>query len=353
MLMKPRVPEVDLLRFLSAISVMIFHYTFSGFHGGVQTQMPYAWLDPISRYGYLGVECFFMISGFVIFMSAKNVTISAFATARFARIFPALWICCTITFVCMLFASDAHSGLHASVSDYLKNLLLLNKLFSSAFIDGSYWSLCYEIQFYFFVAIFVLLRRMDLYPKFLVFWLCISIAELIFPRGRLASVIMSDYSAYFIGGSLAYLIWSTGLTRHLAGLYAASWIVATCQCLRRLDHMSIVHGNAQFSPAIIMVIVAAFFLIMLGVALKNKTSHESKIVLILGGITYPLYLLHQAIGLVIFNNFYPGVSPHFLVWVTSIGMVGLAYLVHMRFEKPLSKVVKAKLNLGFSKLQGG
>lgn len=56
------------------------------------------WLDAAARFGYLGVDLFFLIGGFVIMMSAAHGTAQAFTASRAGRLLPAFWICCTATF---------------------------------------------------------------------------------------------------------------------------------------------------------------------------------------------------------------------------------------------------------------
>lgn len=64
--------------------------------------MPYPLLAQPAKYGYLGVELFFMISGFVILMTASNNSLKRFFISRAVRLYPAFWVCCTITFLLIL-----------------------------------------------------------------------------------------------------------------------------------------------------------------------------------------------------------------------------------------------------------
>lgn len=93
-----RVNELDLLRFFAALAVVFHHYSLDGFAAESMTIMPYPLLASISKYGYLGVELFFMISGFVILMTASNGDLKKFVISRLIRLYPAFWVCCSITF---------------------------------------------------------------------------------------------------------------------------------------------------------------------------------------------------------------------------------------------------------------
>ena len=102
-----RMGSLDLLRLVSALAVVAFHYLFRGSAGQVPyLDHPYPAAQAMALYGYLGLNLFFMISGFVIAWSAEGRTFRAFAIARFARLYPGFVICMTITFAVLLVAGD-------------------------------------------------------------------------------------------------------------------------------------------------------------------------------------------------------------------------------------------------------
>src|ERR1700749_2236917 len=97
--------------------------------------------------GKSGVELFFVISGLVISMTIlKTRSATDFAVKRFARLFPALFVCCTLTF---LFENNIGPDLfHTSLPDYFMSLTLLADKLGFKFVDGVYWTLVVEIEFY-------------------------------------------------------------------------------------------------------------------------------------------------------------------------------------------------------------
>ncbi len=67
---EPRQPplrfyEIDLLRFLAALSVVLYHYTYRGYMADHYSPVPFVGIGRFTKYGYLGVELFFLISGYV------------------------------------------------------------------------------------------------------------------------------------------------------------------------------------------------------------------------------------------------------------------------------------------------
>ena len=63
---------LDASRFLAAVAVVLFHYLFLGWSGGHVDSVKFESAGEVFKYGYLGVQFFFLISGFVIFMSIQR-----------------------------------------------------------------------------------------------------------------------------------------------------------------------------------------------------------------------------------------------------------------------------------------
>src|SRR5689334_6048092 len=168
-----RVNEIDLLRFLAALSVVLFHYSFRGYAADDMSIMPYPLLAPAAKYGYLGVDLFFLISRFVIVMSASGGGVRRFVVSRAARLYPAFWACCTVTF--LLSVAIGGSRYSASVGQYLVNLTMLSSFFGVASLDGVYWSLFVELKFYILVAILCLYNKVEGIQRFLLLWLLATI----------------------------------------------------------------------------------------------------------------------------------------------------------------------------------
>lgn len=94
-----RYHEIDLLRFVAAFVVLLYHYVFRGYNHDQLSPVEYPFLGSIFKYGYLGVELFFIISGYVVLMSAYHKTVREFFISRVVRLYPAFWIACTFCFV--------------------------------------------------------------------------------------------------------------------------------------------------------------------------------------------------------------------------------------------------------------
>ncbi|MCS4089982.1 peptidoglycan/LPS O-acetylase OafA/YrhL [Rhizobium sp. BK176] len=85
-----RLPVLDMLRFVAALGVLLYHFLYAGSKEGIYPGVPAVGLFSI---GWLGVDVFFVISGLVIAISTEGRTGAEFARARFMRLFPAFFVC--------------------------------------------------------------------------------------------------------------------------------------------------------------------------------------------------------------------------------------------------------------------
>src|SRR5262245_60873355 len=92
-----RIPELDLLRFTAAAAVMLYHYTYRPKVDGQIVEGLFGALPDATRFGYLGVTLFFMISGFVILWSSEARSAGEFVISRVSRLYPSFWIAVLLT----------------------------------------------------------------------------------------------------------------------------------------------------------------------------------------------------------------------------------------------------------------
>lgn len=332
-----RVNEIDLLRFLAALVVVFFHYAFRGNAADDRSIMAYPLLAPVAKYGYLGVELFFLISGFVILMTASRGSLRNFAVSRFVRLYPAFWACCTLTFVAILAIGGGRYS--ASLGQYLVNMTMLSGFVGVPSIDGVYWSLFIELQFYAMVALVLVLGRIHQATTFLVLWLLATVALEIVPIGRLRFVFITDYAAYFIGGAMAFLVWSRGLSTLRVAVFIACLLIALHQSLDGIPAFEKQYATSM-SPWVVGGIIVSFFAAMMAVALRRTGSFGRRRWLVAGAMTYPLYLIHQNVGFMIFNAAYPAINRHVLFWGTVLLMLAISYAVHVLIERRFSPRLK-------------
>lgn len=325
-----RFKELDLLRFLAALSVVFYHYI-SGF-----ADVYFNHMTEITKFGYLGVPLFFMISGFVIFASADNRTPGEFAISRLTRVYPTLFVCTTLT-VLILYVCDGEVGV--SVLQYLVNLTLLNTYAGIEYIDNVYWTLLAELKFYFCIFILLVLGLFKHYKIWLSVWMIFTITFYFYQQPFfMGGLISPEYSAYFIAGIVFFLIRREGLTGFYAMLMGISLAMAS---IKTYGHTQwFIAEPSDLSRLIAVCIVWSFYALFFLLSLDKIKLRDSTFLLTLGGMTYPLYLMHSRAGRSLFEHYLHMVNPYLLLCLILVYMLLLSYLVHMYVEKKWANSLK-------------
>ena len=338
-----RVLEIDALRFVAALMVVAFHWAFRGGATGEYMSAVYPPLLPAAQYGYLGVELFFMISGFVILMSAQGRDVRAFAISRIVRLYPAFWACCTLTALGIVLFADRH--FHVGAVQYLLNMTLLSGLMpvNVASVDGVYWSLLVELRFYFFVALVVALGWLRHTERLLWLWLGVAAALQAAPPTRVSAWLITPYAALFVGGACCYLVYSAGITRARLLLLGASFVLALRGVVAGAAEVAHRYPPYQLSPWVAAGLLALFYLVMFTVAVRGIGLLRHPAALACGALTYPLYLLHQNLGFIALNRLHGVLPAHVSMLLVLAGALLLAWLVNRFVERPATPRLKAAL----------
>ena len=338
--------EIDLLRFFAALAVVAYHYTFLGFAAN-RMSVPYSLFAPVSKYGYLGVNLFFIISGFVILNTALRKSPKNFLLSRFVRLYPGFWVCCSLTVMAMLIAGGTH---HTSLTAYLLNMTLLNEFVWVKSIDNVYWSLSYEIVFYTLIFALLVVGKISEIKVFLGLWLMFSLLfYAVAPENFqfLRFVLLPNYSAYFIAGAVFFLITSEGLDVYKASLLIGSYCLALIYANEYINYLT-ENYNAHFTFSVVAVCIASFYLMFYLISTHKTKSISSPKFAAIGLLTYPIYLLHQNIGLILFNTFDGYLNKYALLLIIFLFVLFLSYIVSSKIEKAIAVPFKRWLDKPFS-----
>lgn len=330
-----RMASLDLLRLIAALAVVLYHYLFRGAIAG-NLDVSYPAAEPYAIYGNLGVNLFFLISGFVIAWSAEGRTWQEFAVARFARLYPGFLVCMTATFVVLVIANDQR--LPTDATTYVANLSMFARIFGRKSMDGVYWSIMLEILFYCWVAVLMLAGAFQRWKlPIAAAWLAVSVInEFFFGSTVIRLVLITDYAPFFAAGILTEDIVARGRSP-LAFLLLAVAFGVSCRTIM-LPHawMQEHYGTAISYPALFTANLVVFG-IFAGSILLRYVVAPSKTVLMLGGLTYPLYLLHQYIGYVSLNALAPHVGKNPAFFVVLAGVLFASFLIWRFIEAPIRK----------------
>ena len=187
-----RIQSLDLLRFIASISVVFYHFCGTA-------NSPFGLFTDISKYGFLGVPLFFIISGFVITISAEHRTPKKFIIARLIRILPMYWVGLFLTSIFILLNGNPDNRF--SIVNFLANTTLLNQHMDIPNIDGVYWTLQIEIVFYIMMFVLLAIGIFSNVKGWLSLWLLALSTYFVFKQPFfLPYFIPALYASYFIVG---------------------------------------------------------------------------------------------------------------------------------------------------------
>ncbi|AXI77968.1 acyltransferase family protein [Peterkaempfera bronchialis] len=352
---RPRLQVLDGLRLLAALGVLSWHYTgiqqaLAIWGGRTRDVVPAA--HAVGQYGWLGVELFFLISGFVICMSCWGRPARDLFRSRVVRLLPAYWVAVLTTSVVLFLVRPPWvDQRELTFSRVLSNLTMGQAGLAVDDIDPVYWTLWVELRFYVLFAIVAALgvtyRRVVLFCGIWMF------AVLLTPRSGLPLldlVVMPQYAPFFIAGVAMYLMYRVGPNPLLWGIVGFSWLVAQHE-MHTLVRPYISGSGHPLSFPVVLTVVTVAFLAVLGTALGAFRRLRYPWLTTAGALTYPLYLLHQEIGWIVLMKLHGLVNPYLLLAGLTAALLALAWLVHRWVERPAARLLRRWLDSSFHALR--
>ncbi len=278
---KQRLEGIDALRGLAALLVVGYHFECS-----LVFDLPNGPADQSrlwSRYALMGVELFFIISGYVILMTIENSrSILHFARNRIARLYPAYWLSVAVAAIFVLPLGEV------SYRNVIVNLTMLQTFLGRQSLVVPYWSLAYELWFYATIAAVAAVGALKHLPWLALAWFAILIPIRLLsniPTGPIQLYSMVFFGNLFIAGMTIFLIRAG---RGSALVWTALAVSVLYSYFGRQDWS---HLNEMLYGAVISIFVLSVF-----VASRPDISAPRWLVYC-GSISYSLYLLHSPIML--------------------------------------------------------
>lgn len=351
---------IDCVRFFAAGLVVLFHFSRFGLTPGDFDPAPgasaFGWLQPLGWCGWVGVQIFFVISGYVIAASAQKATTRSFVIKRGIRVFPALWICSAIALTVRLAWGDPAGP---TLAAFGRSVVLSPK---GPYLDGVVWTLVLEAVFYALIAAIILRHapggsRMALFERgalalggistvFLIFFVFASHVGLEFQGHALADVLggfefkllLLWHGVFFALGILLWLIDREGptpLRYRAAAVFAVMGVV----------EISIDAGGGLRAIAPTLLWVAAVGIVILSTRLETPMpAWSQKSVRTMGLMTYPLYLNHYTFGMYLIGFLAPVVDSRAVLLVLCLTIVfGSSWAIVQWPERALQRGAKRAL----------
>ncbi len=337
----PRIRWLDALRGLAIVLVALYHFT----HRYPNKYGHNAFADEAFYrfdFGWIGVHLFFMISGFIIYLSIQNKKGPIdFLISRLSRLLPAYW--CSIVIILAL--EPLHKKVFSipgrfDIATVLANSGMYAEALHLPFLEGAFWTLYVEIRFYLFFAIlwkFVDLRKKSTY--YISYILLLSAAGI---PNYISDVPLS-------GGDLNYFL--------------IFWLgIAACKVLREdmpvweyaLISLTTTASTFWFQSENLHLIIglpifSALFIIC-DRAFKNELLKRiSSPLAFTGRISYSAYLLHDPVGFILLG-FFSGMALSYnfslaMALSASLAAALLSFSIIERQDKKIADRIKSYLTI--------
>ena len=361
-------PLVDVMRAVAALLVLVYHVIAVT---GWQT-FPDTWWSAPMREGWMGVDIFLVISGFVITLSAARDQQAnphdfrlGFMARRFWRIAP-LYVATSLVFLFFVQPQLLAAGTKYLVLQGITHALFVHNLHHSTHgaINGPTWSIGLEMQFYVLVIVCIpwLLRqrvRWVVLGCILVSWAYRYVTTIVWPPGATPPIIQMIYATqlpgtldnFVMGIALALLKIHSPANRWLAQNWRnfALWVLLALAVSALWWFVFWPKKYYWIYPDMIvywrtLLAVAAGAWLVVFVTCPLQGSWVTWPMRYLGRISYGIYLWHMPI-LLSLKNIFGANQPLLLAWVLGTSMLMAALSWHA-FEHRLSKLgrVQPRLN---------
>lgn len=341
---------IQTLRAFAAVYVMLFHCI--PFWQLLENETLSQVLIFLSRHGYVGVDIFFVISGYVIGISIKNKKKDfreggRFILKRLTRIYSGYW---PIFFLTILFSYWQIRPVENLKDKLFDSFFLLSKQPDKNILEVA-WSLSYELNFYFFIFLTVFLVRKISLKKMIIITVVVIMAYNLYWYVFYKNIIW--------GGVWPLRYEMSGLTiEFLMGLYLSTIPKTTLQnkelitLFSFIAVLSFIAGTHDMFFANYELLRTATFgvfacaIVAIAIILEESRFPSSQKINFIGDSSYSLYLIHPLL-LALIGNFLGGrqslLNSLIILFVPFICIL-VASLWFTCLEKPMYKKIIAKLN---------
>ncbi len=330
-----RIVELDALRALAAINLVLFHFTHVySVKFGYSSPLGFEW-----PYGAYGVEMFFILSGFVNSMSllrrGKPVD---FVAARLIRIIPIFLL---VIIANLWILQLAPMGEHVPTGRFLANMTLIPRVLGYECVDPVMWTLQIEMMFY---ATLVILFKIGALRRYFLGWgtllamslvVCPTLDAMSPSHGdttwfaaatALRRLMLLDFVPLFAIGFLLYMIKTdTGKRwQNIAGILIAASV------FHSIDH-------GKHNPLATVLIIGLVTMSAYG----KVPMLRLKPLVYVSTISYALYLCHNNLGCALIHRFdLIGLPPQACFAIGVVFSFALAIIITNRVEQPITTMLR-------------
>ncbi|MDN3676547.1 acyltransferase [Flavobacterium paronense] len=357
---------LDHLRALAIVLVFLFHYF-------ILTGGQPEWLPDVAKFGWTGVDLFFVLSGFLIssqlfeqLKQGETIALKPFFLKRFFRIIPAFLVTLSLYFYFPFFREKESLPPLWKFLTFTQNFGLNIKDFGTF---SHAWSLCVEEHFYLFLPLILLLLQFTKRTK-RAYWILIVLfafgfAIRIYSFNQLYLPKAADENAWLYW--YQYIYYPT--YNRLDGLLVGVSIAGVYTFFPTFWNKIAIYGNV-FIILSLVVLTGAYFLcydqmtfnasvfgfpliavgyglLVIGAVCPSSFLFKwnSRVTTFVATLSYAIYLTHKGVIHMtheLLNDF--KLDSNLMLFICMVTCVGFAYLLHLSIEKPFMKVRNRIIN---------
>jgi peptidoglycan/LPS O-acetylase OafA/YrhL len=340
---------IDICRGIAAYCIVIFHYRIF-YNPNINTtsfeknnQPFYNILFPAYEFGWISVQFFFVISGFIFYylylkqISNKKISFKEFFILRFSRLYPLHFI--TLNIVLILYLTfklldlELFSFSEINIKHYILNILLISNwgFENQASFNTPSWSISIEVMLY---ILFFFISKSNVRIFFSTAYLLLF-GIFIFYFNKLIGY---GIFCFFIGG-FTYLVIekiNNYKIKEINVIFLFSIIFISAIFLIKNYKITEIH----FKILMLTIIFPTLIIILFFYQKINKKI--GKKISLIGDISYSLYLIHLPIqilifGILKFNNIKLDFNSKFYFLYYIIIVTAISSLSYFYFERPIQK----------------
>lgn len=318
----------------------------------------YGWMDYLYSIGGSGVDIFFIISGFIMVYTSRNMeaspqSVGLFWARRLARIVPLYWLITTITLGVLLLglSTDQVSMSATFIAKSYLFLPVLNTAGDLRPVVGVGWTLIYEMFFYLWFGLSLLMATRWRLPFLTAALGMLVVLGILMPSTRQENVVLVTYTdalllEFLLGAWIArfyFAMEGRGSVWLAATVLAAGWVALSyCARFRPDENYGMVRFLAAGLPSAL--IVCGLLMLERAMGGWDRIPFLSAA----GDSSYSLYLTHklQLLGVGLMTKLFMDLrqidAAHFYLLMLACELF-VAYLVFRHFERPVTEKLNAWL----------
>ncbi|ATM74535.1 hypothetical protein CRN79_01150 [Serratia fonticola] len=337
------VNSIQFLRFIASLLVLITHSTF-------YTHERFSESMPVFKAGSVGVDIFFVISGFVILLSSitKNGEFSSgvdFTVKRLTRIVPMYWIATSVKVIALILSPAI--VLHATFDP--SRIVLSYFFLPSVSPDGRWepilgvgWTLVFEMFFYFIFAMALFAKKSPVVISSLVIVIFSLISTMRTDDWPVATMYFDKIMLYFVIGMFSYIMMMKCRRMTLRVFTLVLTALSVVFIFRKISYGEPIIERLSFET--FTFVVTFFFIVVQCESLF--VGAISKLSTLLGNASYSTYLFHPLLAPIvptIFKKLSITINPVFVVISTVLFALLATVIIHLTIEKPITNRIRSTL----------